>query len=478
MRGMSIELPWVMSQKWLNVLFMSYPLPPDQIAHLIPEDMDLDTYEGNAYVSVLPLYMDDIHVRDLPPIPGMRQFPEINLRTYVTHKGTKGVLFISIDADNLIADFFAEHVFEMPYHQSEMTFQKQGDGYNMTSHRPAGGGTSVDFDATYEPYGTPQPTKEGSLEHFLVERYWLFVNDKNGVLHRGKIKHDPWMLQPVHALVTANGIPEAAGIDVSGVDPIMMYSPGTESHMWLLEEVPVGVQSGSIFPWVMEQNENNALFLHWPVDESALRSLVPDKLEIDTFDGQAYVGMIPFQMNEVHIRWLPQIPGTANFPELDFFTLVKYGDRSGLFFLSIDSPSWLVRLVARDVFHVPYQTSKMSYTERNGEFHFQSQRKDAAFDASFEPKGPVFYARDGSLDYFLMERYSLFNTGFFGQVRRGDVEHWRWPLQQVEVEIATNTIAQAVGIDLPDTPPITHFSTGIHERVWPVTGTWAYPGAT
>lgn len=481
---MSTDLPWVMEQTWENVFFVSWPLEPEALAHLIPNDMELDTYEGKAYVSLLPLHMVDIHVRDLPPIPGLRTFPEINLRTYVKVRGKPGVLFISIDASNFVADLVAEHLFDMPYHQAEMGFNKQGDGYNLTSSRPTGEGHSVDFDATYEPYGTPHPAREGSLEHFLVERYLLFVDDEDGVLHEGRIAHDPWKLQPVHSLITANGIPEAAGIDVSGIEPVTAYSPGTKSRMWLLEPVQPPVVSDCIFPWIMEQNESDALFLHWPVAREQIEPLLPKELELDTFEGQAYVGLIPFRMDDVHLRWLPEIPGTSDFPELDFFTFVKYGNASGLRFLSIDSPSWLARIVARDAFHVPYQKSEMSFTENDGEYHFSSHRPKSSFgpaadfEASYRPKGPVFHAKPGSLEHFLVERYSLLSKGCFGQVLRGDVEHWPWPLQEVDVDIEKNTVPAAVGIDLAGAAPIAHFSTGIHERVWPVLATWAYPGTT
>jgi uncharacterized protein YqjF (DUF2071 family) len=460
---------------------MSWPCEPEKLASFIPDDMQIDTFEGKAYVSLLPLHMVDIHFRDLPPLPDNSQFPEINLRTYVTVNGMPGVLFLDIEADDLIADIVAKLLFAMPYHQAQMKFEKAGSTFEMNSTRTTSTGQVVGFSAKYEPTGTPAPAKDGSLEQFLIERYDLFVNDKNGVLYKGHIEHDPWLVQPVRAAVEHNDLWRAAGLDITGPAPIIAYSPGTDSKLYPLEVIPPPEPSPCIFPWVMEQNESSALFLHWPVAHEQLSSRIPKGLELDTFEGKAYVGMIPFSMKNVELRLLP---GKSTFPELDFFTFVKHADTDvrGLHFLSIDSTVWLACMVARYAFNVPYRLSTISLTESDGELCFKSERKPsgsepvARFEARYRSKGKAFHAQAGTLTAWLVERYSLFTTGLFGQLLRGDVEHWPWPLQEAEVEITHNTIASAAGIDLGDATPIAHFSQGVHVRTYPVLPLWAYRG--
>ena len=105
-----MDCTWVMYQKWRNLLFTSWPFAPDSIQRRLPPDVEVDTYDGKAWLSLLPLQMEDLHLRWLPPIPGTSDFPELNLRTYVRVGDRKGVFFFSIDAASCLGALVAHAV--------------------------------------------------------------------------------------------------------------------------------------------------------------------------------------------------------------------------------------------------------------------------------------------------------------------------------------------------------------------------------
>ncbi len=116
-------------------------------------------------------------------------------------------------------------------------------------------------------------------------------------------------------------------------------------------------------PWVMEQQWHDLLFAHWRVDEGLLRQHVHLGLEIDTYQGQAWLGVVPFRMEGVRLRYAPAIPGTSRFPELNVRTYVKHGEKAGVWFLSLDAASRLAVTAARVWFHLPYFFARMSCDE-------------------------------------------------------------------------------------------------------------------
>ena len=115
--------PWVMSQVWLELLFAHWPVKPDVLRSLIPPVFEIDTFEREAWVGVVPFRMRDIHPRGLPSVQGISHFPELNVRTYVTVDGKPGVYFFSLDAGNALAVAIARSVFHLPYFNAHMTTQ-------------------------------------------------------------------------------------------------------------------------------------------------------------------------------------------------------------------------------------------------------------------------------------------------------------------------------------------------------------------
>src|SRR5215469_17026199 len=120
---------WVMTQRWNDLLFAHWQLEPKVLAALIPPGIQLDTFMGSAWLGIVPFWMDRIKVRGIPPVPGTRTFPELNVRTYVRdpRTGTPGVYFFSLDAGNLPAVLAARAVYNLPYYWAEMRIQQRSE---------------------------------------------------------------------------------------------------------------------------------------------------------------------------------------------------------------------------------------------------------------------------------------------------------------------------------------------------------------
>src|SRR5688572_8640413 len=191
-------------------------------------------------------------------------------------------------------------------------------------------------------------------------------------------------------------------------------------------------------PWSVFMRWHELLFMHWPLPAAALRPLIPAGLELDTFDGAAWLGVVPFRMSHIRHRLLPPVPGTAALPELNVRTYVTAGGKPGVWFFSLDAASRLAVRGARWRFHLPYYDAVMSCPrDDSGTIAYQSTRTHrnappARFAARYRPIGPPVRAGAGTLEHFLTERYCLYSADAAGQVFRGEITHVPWPLQPAE----------------------------------------------
>ncbi len=219
-------------------------------------------------------------------------------------------------------------------------------------------------------------------------------------------------------------------------------------------------------------------FLHWPVPAASLRERIPKELELDTFDGDAWIGVVPFEMRRTRFRFAPPVPTATDFLELNLRTYVRHGDRAGVWFFSLDAESRLAVRGARASFALPYFNASMSSRPAaGGGFRYTSRRTHrgappADFAGSYGPTGPVFTAEPGTLEHFLTERYSLFSKVGYGVryamrrcLLRGDIQHVPWPLQGGEAELEVNDMFDLAGLELPRQvrlrPPVVHFASSI-----------------
>jgi uncharacterized protein YqjF (DUF2071 family) len=214
---------------------------------------------------------------------------------------------------------------------------------------------------------------------------------------------------------------------------------------------------------------HDLLFLHWPVRPEVVRPLIPGVLELDTFDGRAWIGVVPFHMSGVRPRcW----PGGMAFPELNVRTYVKSRGRSGVWFFSLDATSRLAVRAARISYGLPYYDARIMIGREREWIHYHSARvhKGAApaeFEASYKPIGPVYYAAPGALDHWLTERYCLYASRR-GRVVYGDIHHAPWPLQPAEVEPRVNAMTDQIAIELPRIQPLAHFARRQDVVAWQV----------
>ena len=225
--------------------------------------------------------------------------------------------------------------------------------------------------------------------------------------------------------------------------------------------------------WVMQQRWEELLFAHWPVEADALRALLPPGLELDTFEGQAWLGVVPFMMRGVRARWAPPLPTTHSFAELNVRIYVRHGDRPGVWFLSLDAASALAVAGARLLYHLPYFRASMRSTRRDQEIEYVSTRTHrgaarAELRASYAPCGPASPAEEHSLEHFLCERYCLYAADAKGALWRGEIQHAPWPLQPAEAEFEHNTMAAAHGLELPDAEPHLLYADTLPVVVWPL----------
>ncbi len=225
-------------------------------------------------------------------------------------------------------------------------------------------------------------------------------------------------------------------------------------------------------PWVMAQTWSDLLFAHWPLPAAVVRPLLPAGLPLDTFDGMAWLGVVPFRMSGVHPRLLPSLPWFSAFPELNVRTYVSRDGRPGVFFFSLDAGNHLAVALARRLFKLPYFHARM-LVGRGRQVAYLSERRHrgappARFVATYAPSGPAAIALPGSLAHFLTARFCLYAADGAGRLYRAEIDHLPWPLQPATGTIAANTMAAAAGIALPDEPPLLHFARRLEVHVWPL----------
>ncbi len=249
-----------------------------------------------------------------------------------------------------------------------------------------------------------------------------------------------------------------------------MASSELEKVLSQTEHRPYPLPKG---PWVLRMRWHDLLFMHWPVPEEVLRLLIPPALKLDTFDGSAWLGVVPFRMTSVRPRFLPVVPGLSSFPELNVRTYVTHRDKPGVYFFSLDAHNPIAVRLARATFGLPYFDARMSCRTSGDEVRYRSIRthKDASkarFGASYRPTGEPYESGSGTLERFLTERYCLYSAGVRGDgpTRRGDIHHKMWPLQPAEVEVEELEMTSQIGVTLPDTEPVLYYARRLDIVAW------------
>ena len=221
-----------MTQVWHDLLFAHWPLAPASVRKLVPPELGLDLFDGSAWIGLVPFRMSGIRLRGLPPVPCVAALPELNLRTYIEHRGRRGVWFFTLEASNALAVAVARRWFHLPYHHAHMQCSARGEDVEYASRRIHRGAPPAELRARYGPSGPVFTSRAGSLEHWLTERYCLFTRTKQGQILRGDIHHGPWPLQPAWAKFEHDSLLEAEGFEAQHSAPHLLFARRIETLEW------------------------------------------------------------------------------------------------------------------------------------------------------------------------------------------------------------------------------------------------------
>ena len=235
----------VMRQQWRDLLFLHWAVDPDMLRRLLPPGLELDLFEGAAYIGLVPFTMQGVRPKWLPPVKGLSAFHETNVRTYV-HLGGRdpGVWFFSLDAASRIAVRIARRFFHLPYFDARIFLEREGFPSSVGSSAILYGGVRQwpGFDrASYliraQPNGVAESARVGTLEHFLVERYILYAEDRDR-LFQGRVRHAPYPLQPALVHAIDERLLAAAGVSRPSSSPLAHFAAGVDVDVLALRQIP------------------------------------------------------------------------------------------------------------------------------------------------------------------------------------------------------------------------------------------------
>jgi uncharacterized protein YqjF (DUF2071 family) len=240
-----MTLPVALSFEWRRLLFANWPVDPGVVTARLPDALSVDTYDGDAWLSVVPFVNVDTRPRGLPAALGL-DLPELNLRTYVTRDGEPGVYFFSLDMESVAGVLGARLTHHLPYYYARMTVEDvdggdgiatDGDRVRVTSRRRHPGDRPARYEATYGPTGDRFEADAGSLAAFLTDRLRLYTQASDGSVRYTDVDHGPWPLYEAEYEECENTLFEANGFDRPETEPTLYYSPGvsvttTRSKRW------------------------------------------------------------------------------------------------------------------------------------------------------------------------------------------------------------------------------------------------------
>jgi uncharacterized protein len=229
--------PWAGRMRWCDLAFLHWPVAPNALRPLIPPGLAIETFDGDAWLGIVPFRMEGVRVRGTPPLPTVHAFPEINVRTYVRGAGRVGVWFFSLDATSRLAVRGARWLYNLPYFDADIDATREVDSaghetIRYTSRRVHRAAPSAGFAASYSAKGDPCEAVPGTLDHFLAERYCLFMYDDRRELGLLDVDHAPWTLRRGRADIRVNSMAAAAGIQLPDIAPIVHIGDDLDVRAW------------------------------------------------------------------------------------------------------------------------------------------------------------------------------------------------------------------------------------------------------
>jgi uncharacterized protein len=221
-----------MGQTWEDLLFAHWRVPRDALESLLPEGLELDTHDGDAWIGVVPFRLTGLRLRGLLPFPGASSFLELNVRTYAIAQDKPGIWFFSLDASSALAVELARRTYCLPYFRARISAARRGEWIVCECSRREEPARA--FSGRYRPLGEPVEHGPGSLESFLTERYCLYAIDARGRLCRAEIHHRPWRLQPAEAEIELNAV---APVELRNDEALCHFSRRVDAVIWPLERL-------------------------------------------------------------------------------------------------------------------------------------------------------------------------------------------------------------------------------------------------
>ncbi|MBO8170812.1 MAG: DUF2071 domain-containing protein [Bacillaceae bacterium] len=225
-------------------------------------------------------------------------------------------------------------------------------------------------------------------------------------------------------------------------------------------------------PWIMRQTWRNFIFAHWPVSPASLRPLVPSCLDIDMFNGHAWVGIYTFCTKALYLRGIP-FSIFSPFYGINLRTYVRYQNKPGVYFIQLYSTHRTALRIARAWYHLNYHPAHISYNEKGGTRIYQGalqpseRKKKTVYSIQFNAnQGNIYYPQRGTLDYFLTERYRLYSKDSKGQLYCGEIHHPAWPLQKVNDVIINHSLLTSSNLKVMNDNPVFHYSRGFDVLIW------------
>lgn len=215
-----------MRQRWSELVYLHWPYEPADVQRLLPTGVRVDTFDGAAWVGLVPFTMRDIRVAGTPAIPWVSTFAEINVRTYVVDAtGRRAVWFFSLDVPRVVPVAVARLVWDLPYCWAAATFESTGDlrRYRSRRRRPHRRRGALDLTVRV---GEPlAPSDQGDLDLWLTARWGLVAGTRRGLRHAA-VDHPRWPLQRAEVLHLEQDLVEAAGLPSPSGAPRVLHSPG------------------------------------------------------------------------------------------------------------------------------------------------------------------------------------------------------------------------------------------------------------
>ena len=221
---------------------------------------------------------------------------------------------------------------------------------------------------------------------------------------------------------------------------------------------------------LMHQSWGKLLFMHWRVDTAQLRPLIPKELELDTFDGSAWIAVVPFTMWDTRALppYLPAVPWLSAMHELNVRTYVHLAGVPGVWFFSLDCNSRTAVLGARTFFHLPYYHADIDLQQNTANIDYSLRRRGksaAEFRAEWTIGEVLPVSQPDSLEFFLTERYYLYSQ-HAGKLYSGQIHHHPWPLQKATLSSYRSTMIESCGLTTPTDAPLLHYAEELTVDIW------------